>query len=133
MAEQASDRIHITDLWVPCIIGVNAHERTHPQEVRIDLALDVDLSLAGRTDRIEHSVDYKALKDRILAAIEPSQWYLLERLAQAVADVCLAEPRVRRVRVRVDKPGALTRARSVGVEITRARSSDAPTPGEGGA
>ena len=46
---------------------------------------------------------------------------IVEALAQAVADICLEHPAVREARVRVEKPGALRFARSVGVEITRGR------------
>ena len=45
----------------------------------------------------------------------------LEERAAEIADICLSDPRVERARVRVEKPGALRFARSVGVEIERAR------------
>ena len=53
--------------------------------------------------------------------VEASRFYLVEKMASEIADICLSEPRVERVTVRVEKPGALRFARSVGVEITRTR------------
>ncbi len=118
----AVDRILISDLLVRCIIGVRDDERRDRQDVLINLVLGLDLSKAGRSDRLEDSVDYRALNKRIMAMAETSQFHLVEALAQAVADICLENPAVREARVRVEKPGALRFARSVGVEIKRQRT-----------
>ncbi len=115
------DNIIISDLLVRTIIGVNDDERRDKQDVLINISLSVDLSAAGKSDRLEDSVDYRALNKRIVGMVESSNYYLVEALAQAVADICLENPAVREARVRVEKPGALRFARSVGVEITRGR------------
>ena len=86
------------------------------------IVLDIDLRRAGRTDAIEDTVDYKAIKQNVVAMVEASSCYLVEHLAQRVADVCLEHPRVQRTDVTVDKPGALRFARSVAVEIARERN-----------
>lgn len=115
------DRILIRDLGVRCIIGINDQERREKQDVVINLALYADLRRAGRSDRFDDAVDYRALKKRIVALVEGSQRFLLEALAEDIAQECLAHPAVAQVRVRVDKPAALRFARSVGVEIRRKR------------
>ncbi len=116
------DRIIISDLLVRTIIGVNDNERKGQQDVVINLSLSLDLSKAGKSDRLDDSVDYRALNKRIVTMAENSQFHLVEALAQAVADICLENPAVRDARVRVEKPGALRFARSVGVEIKRQRA-----------
>ncbi len=116
------DRIIISDLLVRTIIGVREDERKDEQDVLINLSIDVDLREAGRSDRLEDSVDYRALNKKIVSMAEGSKYYLVEALAQAVADICLENPAVREARVRIEKPGALRFARSVGVEITRQRT-----------
>jgi 2-amino-4-hydroxy-6-hydroxymethyldihydropteridine diphosphokinase len=68
-------------------------------------------------------VDYSTLKHRVLDMVERSQYGLIEALAEAIAALCLENPTVARVEVRVDKPTALRFARSVGVEITRERKN----------
>ncbi len=115
------DSIRITDLRARCIIGVNVDERREKQDVVLNIVLYTDLRTAGRSDRFDDAVDYRELKKRIVALVEASERQLLEALAQDVAEVCLAHPAVRAVRVRVDKPGALRYARSVGVQILRQR------------
>lgn len=124
MAEH-QDQIHIRDLRLRCIIGIYPEERRATQDVEISITLDADLRRAGRTDDIADTVDYKAVKKRVAAFVEASEFLLIERLAQGIADICLDTPGVQRARVVVDKPGALRFARSVAVDITRERADDA--------
>ncbi len=115
------DSIIISDLLVRTIIGVNENERHEKQDVVINLALSADLSGAGKSDRLEDAIDYRDLKKKIVKMAENSHFYLVEALAEAVAALCLEHPAVQEVRVKIEKPGALRFARSVGVEITRGR------------
>ncbi len=121
MAEGPLDEIHVRDLKFRCIIGVNPQERREKQDVVVNLTLYGDLRRAGRTDRIEDTVDYKTIKKQVLAMGERSQCFLVERLAEQVAEICLAQAGVRRVKVLVEKPSALRFARTVGVQIVRGR------------
>jgi FolB domain-containing protein len=113
------DRIIITDIRARCIVGINKDERTEKQDVTVNLSIYADLRKPGRTDKFEDAIDYRALKKRVLNLIENSNFFLLEALTEAVADVCLETPGVFKVLVRVDKPSALRFARSVGIEISR--------------
>ena len=115
------DKLLIKDLRARCILGISDEERREKQEVVINLALGAELHLPGRTDRFEDTIDYRALKKRVLEAVENSQFRLVEALAQAIADLCLEYPMVQQVTVEVEKPSALRFARSVAAEITRAR------------
>ena len=117
------DRILIQDLALRCVIGVNAEERREKQDIVISITLEVDLRKAGRSDDLVDTVDYKALKKKILAVVEGSKYLLVEALAERIAALGLEDPRVERVTVLVEKPGALRFARSVGVEISRDRRS----------
>ena len=121
MAERELDQIHIRDLTCRCIVGINPEERTNLQDVRINVTLHTDLMPACLSDRIEDTVDYKGVKQSILALVESSEYFLIERLAQRIAEVCLQNERVQAVRVTLDKPGALRFAQSVAVDIFRRR------------
>jgi D-erythro-7,8-dihydroneopterin triphosphate epimerase len=115
------DKIYIRDLALRCIIGVYPEERREKQDVIINIVLECDLARAASTDRLEDTVNYKELKQKIRALVEESQFFLIERLADRIAALCLANPAVGTATVTVDKPGALRFARSVAVEITRSR------------
>ena len=121
LGPSAPDRVFIRDLALRCIVGVDESERREKQDILIHLTLHTDLRRAGRTDALEDTVDYRALKKRILHLVEESRFRLIEALAQSIADECLREDRVQRVEVVVEKPGALRFARTVGVEIVRTR------------
>jgi dihydroneopterin aldolase len=117
------DRIYIRDLKVQCIVGINPHERDEEQDVCINITLCCDCSAACLSDRIEDAVNYKTLKDELVAFVRESTFFLIEKLAEELASRCLAcDDRVSHVVVCVDKPGALTGARSVAVEIERSRA-----------
>jgi FolB domain-containing protein len=115
------DRIIISDLRSRCIVGINAEERREKQDVTFTISIYADLKRPGQTDRFEDAVDYRSIKKRVLHLIENSSYFLLEALAEAVANLCLGTPGVIKVQVRVDKPSALRFARSVAVEIVRGR------------
>lgn len=125
MAERQLDKIHIRDLLLRCVLGVYEREREDRQDVQLNITLYADLKSACRKDSIEETVDYKAIKQQVMALVEGSSFRLVEGLAQAVADKCLEHPRVERVKVVVDKPGALRFARSAAVEIVRDRDETA--------
>lgn len=116
------DRLFIKDLRLRTIIGVNDWEREQRQDVLINITLYADLSQAGSSDSIEDTVNYRTVTKRVIAHVEASQRFTVEALAQDIADICLAAPGVERVKVKLDKPGALRFARSVGVKIVRERA-----------
>jgi FolB domain-containing protein len=117
------DKIIIKDLLVRGIIGVNDWEREHPQDILINIEIGADISKAGQTDDLNHSVNYRTVAKKVIAHTETAARLTVEALATDIAALCLAEPGALSVRVRVEKPGALRFARSVGVEIERTRNS----------
>ncbi len=116
------DRIQIVDLAVSCIVGINPVEQVQPQELLLTITLYTDLEPAAASDDIRDTVNYKSLKRKIQKAISARRFHLIETVAAVTAEICLAEPKVERAVVRVEKPGALRYARTVAVEIERERS-----------
>ena len=114
------DRIEIKDLLLRGIIGVNDWEREAEQDILINITLTADLTQAGKTDSIDDTVNYRTLTKQIIGHVDASQRFTVEALAADIAGICLAQGGVASARVRVEKPGALRFARSVGVEIERA-------------
>jgi len=115
------DRVYISDLRVKCIIGTKASERKVKQTLIINVAMECDLGPSGESDRLEDTVNYMKIRNRIMSRVESSRFFLIERIAREVAEICLADKLVKLVRVRVDKPGAIPAAISAGVEIERKR------------
>lgn len=116
------DRVEIRDLLLRCIIGINPEERVNPQDVLINLTLFADLTRAGNSDDINDAVNYKTATKRVIALVEQSHFFLVEKMATEIARLILSEFPIERMVVRLEKPGALRFARSVGVEIERTRA-----------
>ena len=116
-------KIEIKGLKVNTIIGVKPTERARPQTVVIDVEAWADLSEGAARDSIECTIDYKVLKDELTSYVSNTDFKLIETLADRLAKVCLQDHRVRMVKVRVEKPGALTGAEAAAVEVFRRRNS----------
>ena len=104
------------------IIGINDEERRNRQDVLINITMFADTRAAGVSDDIADAVNYRTIAKRVIQLVEGSQFYLVEKMAAEIADICLQNPRVERAQVSVEKPGALRFARSVGVTIERQKS-----------
>lgn len=101
-----SDRILLRGLRGRGRHGVLPAERDLGQVFIADVALQLDLRAAGRSDDLADTVDYGALAASVVARIEGEPVDLLERLAQEIADICLAFPLVALVTVELHKPAA---------------------------
>lgn len=116
------DRIHIKDLLVPGIVGINPEERVNEQDILINATLWVDTRPAAASDDIADAANYRTITKAIIAHIRGGKPMLVERLVQEIADLVFAtETRVQEVEVTVEKPGALRYARSVGISVRRTR------------
>ena len=118
------DRIFIKDLLVRGIVGINPDERTKAQDIVVNVTMLADTAPAATSDDIEDAVNYRTIAKAIISHIEGGEPMLVERLAQELADICLtSDSRIETATVRVEKPGALRFAESVGIEITRNREA----------
>ena len=116
------DKVHILDLSVTGIIGIKPDERVNPQEILVNVTMGVDTRDAAKSDDIQDAANYRTISKAIIAHIEHGEPMLVERLVQEIADLIFdTEAKVREVEVRVEKPGALRHARSVGITIHRSR------------
>jgi len=113
------DKIKIRNLLLRGIIGINEDERTNKQDILINLTLYTDFRKAALSDDIKDAVNYRSITKRIIKHVEDSADFLVEKLVSDIAQIILTEFNVDRVIVRVEKPGALRFAESVGVEIDR--------------
>jgi len=121
-----NDRIFIKGLSLHAYHGVMAHEAKVGQSFTIDLALDIDLSDAARSDKVKDTVSYDKVVDCASAAFMAQRYRLIEAAAGSVADAVLEGfPRVRAVTVTIHKPHAPIAATfaDVGVTLVRTRTA----------
>lgn len=115
------DKVIIKDLVARGVIGVNDWEREIAQDILINIIAYTDTRRAAETDAIEDCVNYRTLAKKAQAHAESAARFTVEALANDLARLCLGEKNVQKVLVRVEKPGAVRFAKSVGVEIERSR------------
>jgi dihydroneopterin aldolase len=115
------DIVFIRDLRIDTVIGIYDWEREIRQTVVFDLEMGSDIALAAATDAIEDTLDYKAVSKRLVEFVNGSKFQLVETLAERCATLVLEEFKVPWVRLTLNKVGAVSAARDVGVIIERGR------------
>ncbi len=115
------DVVFIKDLDIETVIGIYDWERKIRQTVRLNLEMSSDIRKAAATDRIDDALDYKAVAKRLIGFVESSSFQLVETLAERCAEFVLEEFPVEWLRLELDKPGAVSGSKSVGIRIERGR------------
>ena len=115
------NRIFVNDLRLETRIGVYVWERQLPQTIRIDLEITLPSEKPFTSGKLEDALDYAAIVARIKAFAKDNPHPLLERFAEAVAQIVLSEFGARGIKLRVAKLAALPGVKEVGVEIERTR------------
>ena len=115
----AEYRIILDALDVAMRLGIHPHEAA-PQRVRLSVELTVGYPAPVSEDRIDAGLDYDFVRTGIHALAAGEGFALQETLVEAVAALCLADARVREVRVRSMKLDVYPDA-AVGCEVVRGR------------
>ena len=86
--------------------GYLPEEQVLGQWFEVDVTLWLDLALAGKSDAIEDTVDYRNIINRVQHLVKTSKFALVERLAGAIAESILTNDGIQQVKVRLSKPAA---------------------------
>ncbi len=113
------DIVFVRQLEVNTVIGVFDWEREIKQKLVFDLELGTDISSAAKSDDLKDTLDYKAISHAVYNFVENSEYQLVETVAEKVASLILNEFPVKWLKLTLDKPGAVSIAKSVGVQIER--------------
>lgn len=113
------DTVFIQDLRIETVIGIYDWEREIRQVVALDLEMAFDNRKPAASDRIDDTLNYKAVSKRLIAFVESSSFQLVETLAERCAGIVQDEFGVAWLRLKVSKPGAVRGAQAVGVVIER--------------
>jgi dihydroneopterin aldolase len=125
-AGQRLRHVFLRDLVLPARVGVYPHEHATPQRVRINVDLAVeeapplpDDATPTIREELARVVDYEKVARDVRVIVGARHVRLVETLAERIAAACLMDPRVRTVRVRVEKLDVFADAAAAGVEIER--------------
>jgi dihydroneopterin aldolase len=113
------DIIFLGGLEIETVIGIYDWERQIKQKILLDIEMAFDIQKAATTDDITYALDYKTVSDRIVAFVESSEYLLVETLIEEIAKLLLSEFPIPWVKIILNKKGAISRARDVGIIIER--------------
>ncbi len=109
--------ILIEGLTLHCHVGVPKAERGTTQPVLTDIRCVIELPTGGR-DHLDATVNYAKIVDAAKRLVEEKRFVLLERLAEALAQICFNHQPIIRVTVKLCKPRKLADCDTVGIERT---------------
>jgi FolB domain-containing protein len=115
------DKVFIKNILARGIIGINEWERDKPQDILISIDIFTEAHKQAASDDANSIIDYSQVTKKVLRHAETAKRFTVEALAEDIAQICLEDNRVLKVTVRVEKPGAVRFAQTVGVEIERKR------------
>jgi dihydroneopterin aldolase len=115
------DIIFIHALRLETTIGVHPWERDIRQALLLDLELGADIRPAAATDRLNDTLDYQAVAQRISEFAATSAFQLVETLGERIAELLLREFGAPWLRLTLRKPGVPSGAREAGITIERGR------------
>jgi dihydroneopterin aldolase len=114
-----TSKVFVTGVQVQAEIGVYRHEIGRVQPLIVDVELDVP---TDASDRLADTFNYEGILKAAQELAAQGHVDLVETFAHRLAERCLADPRVTRARVRIEKPLALApHAVAAGVEIVLGR------------
>ncbi len=115
------DIIFLGGLEIDTVIGIYEWERSIKQTIVLDVEMAFDIKQAAASDDIAYTLDYKTVSDRIVNFVEHSNFFLVEKLIEEIAGILLNEFSIPWVKITLNKKGAISRARDVGIIIERGR------------
>jgi 7,8-dihydroneopterin aldolase/epimerase/oxygenase len=119
-----SDRIYLHGMVFEGRHGVTEEERESPQQIEVDIELELDLRPAGTSDDLGLTVDYAQVFEVCREVVEDQSFNLLEGIGEALAAQTLGRfPSIEKIRANVKKPGAplAGMVEHAGVRIERSR------------
>jgi dihydroneopterin aldolase len=118
-----SDRIQIKGLRVVTRLGVPDEERARPQTVSVNASITLAASFKGFDDRIEHTIDYYRVSEKLRDVAASGERNLIETLAEDLAAAVVSFDGVCAVTLEVEK-FIIADCEAVSVTITRAQEPD---------
>lgn len=119
------DCIQLTGIRCYGYTGYLPEEQILGQWFEVDVTLWLDLAVAGKSDAIEDTLDYRQIISNVQQLVKTSKFALVEKLTTAIAQSVLEFDQVERVQVRLSKLAAPIAdfTGKITIEITRSQHS----------
>jgi FolB domain-containing protein len=116
------DEIIIRELTVKAVVGPDRWHKRRAQPIRITTTLYVSIIAAGRSDKLEDTIDYSPVCEGITNLADGGEFENLHSLAQCVAACALtrSDPAAQIVKVEAEALNQFIAASSLGVTVWKA-------------
>ncbi len=118
------DSIRIKNLKISARHGVYEFEKEKDGIFEIDINLYLPLLKAGKSDRLEDTINYEDIISTVIKAFTEKQYALVEAAAQSVCDRLLNDFKIDKITIRVRKPHAPIDADFEAVEVQLNRKNE---------
>ena len=117
-SETIIQQVFLKDFEVICSIGVHKHEKKRPQKLLLNLELHVE-NIPSFGDRVDCAVCYEEIANKIRSIASQGHMNLIETFAERIVSCCKEDLRIKRIKIRIEKPRVIKGAVSAGVTIYR--------------
>ena len=113
--------VFIKDLIIEEIIGIHKHEKIKKQKIKFNIIIDVNQSSLPDEKDIKSIVDYEKITNKLENLTKSKKYNFLESLAEDSFKEIFEDKRINSVTIKIEKPEAIKKAKSVGVEVFKTR------------
>jgi len=111
----------IKDFSIYEIIGIHKHEKINKQKIVFNIVIDVNQNTLPDENNLSSIVDYEKITNKIESLAKNKKYNFLESLAEDSFSEIFEDNRINSVKIKIEKPDAITSAKSVGVEVFKNR------------
>ena len=112
----------IKDFIVNEIIGIHEHEKVKKQKIIFNLVIDVNQNTVPNDSDLNSIIDYEKITNKLKNLTKNKNYNFLESLAEDSFKEIFEDKRINAVKIKIEKPEAITNAKSVGIEVYKNRS-----------
>ena len=112
----------IKDFLIHEIIGIHQNEKTNKQKIIFNIVIDVNQNTLPDETSLSSIIDYEKITNKIKNLAKNKKYNFLESLAEDSFKEIFEDKRINSVKIKIEKPDAITNAKSVGVEVFKSRS-----------
>jgi len=112
----------IKDFIIYEIIGIHQYEKSNKQKIIFNIVIDVNQNIFPDENNLSSIVDYEKITNKLENLAKNKKYNFLESLAEDSFNEIFADKRINSVKIKIEKPDAITNAQSVGVEVFKNRS-----------
>ena len=112
----------IKDFLIKEIIGIHKHEKINKQKIIFNIVIDVNQNALPEENNISSIVDYEKITNKLEKLAKNKNYNFLESLAEDSFKEIFKDKRINSIKIKIEKPDAITNAKSVGVEVFKSRN-----------